>query len=289
MSIGISAGQVAIMFSLMALGWMAYRLKWIGDDAVKGMTKLLLFIVTPAVIVQAFLRPFDPARLQTMGLVFALDVGVFAVTIGLSAVVFSRRFIPDAARRTTLKFGTTYSNAGFLGIPLAQALLGRMTRHDIPLRETEFATYSFDVLIDQGGYFELKRHRMMTQTAQSLTARLGYAIPRRIEAAGMKDVYCRAMDAAQEAYEDLAAVQPQAAGYLVPNGFNRRVLLGCNWRSLDHFVSLRAAPNAHFSMRRLAQRMAEQARAATPLLGSFLRVPPEETWQQIEHNHFVRC
>ncbi len=124
MSIGISAGQVAIMFSLMALGWMAYRLKWIGDDAVKGMTKLLLFIVTPAVIVQAFLRPFDPARLQTIGLVFALDVGVFAVTIGLSAVVFSRRFIPDAARRTTLKFGTTYSNAGFLGIPLAQALLG---------------------------------------------------------------------------------------------------------------------------------------------------------------------
>lgn len=172
---------------------------------------------------------------------------------------------------------------------LAQALLGRLTRHDIPLRETEFATYTFDVQIDQGGYFELKRHRMMTQTPQALTARLGYAVPRRIEAAGMKDVYCRAMDAAQAAYEELAAAQPQAAAYVVPNGFNRRVLLGCNWRSLDHFVSLRGAPNAHFSMRRLAQRMAEQVRAATPLLGSFLRVPPEETWQQIEHSYFIRC
>lgn len=172
---------------------------------------------------------------------------------------------------------------------LAQALLGGMQRHDVSLRETEFATYTFDVLIDQGGYFELKRHRMMTQSAQPLTTRLGYAIPRRIEAAGMKDVYCRAMDAAQQAYEDLAAVHPQAASYLTPNGFNRRVLLGCNWRSLDHFVSLRAAPNAHFSMRRLAQRMAEQARAATPLLGSFLRVPAGETWQQIEHNYFARC
>ena len=124
MSIGISAGQVAIMFLLMALGWMAYRLRWIGDDAVKGMTKLLLFIVTPAVIVQAFVRPFDPARLQTIGLVFALDVAVFALVIGLSAVVFSRRLVPDPGRRTALRFGTTYSNCGFLGIPLAQALLG---------------------------------------------------------------------------------------------------------------------------------------------------------------------
>jgi thymidylate synthase ThyX len=130
---------------------------------------------------------------------------------------------------------------------------------------------------------------MMTQTAQILTTNLGYAIPRRIEAAGMKETYCRAMDAAQAAYEELAAHQPQAASYLVPNGFNRRVLLGCHWRALDHFVSLRAAPNAHFSMRRLAQRMGEQARQATPLLGAFLRVPEGETWQQIEQNYFTRC
>lgn len=124
MSFGISAGQVAIMFLLMGLGWMAYRLKWIQDDAVKGMTKLLLFLVTPAVIVQAFMRPFDPARLHTIGLVFALDVAVFALAIGLSAVFFTKRFIPDLGRRTALRFGTTYSNGGFLGIPLAQALLG---------------------------------------------------------------------------------------------------------------------------------------------------------------------
>lgn len=124
MSFGISAGQVAIMFLLMALGWLAYRLKWIGNDAVKGMTKLLLFIVTPAVIVQAFLRPFDPDRLRTIGLVFALDVAVFTITIGLAAVFFARRFVPDDGRRTALRFGTVYSNAGFLGIPLAQALLG---------------------------------------------------------------------------------------------------------------------------------------------------------------------
>ncbi len=163
-----------------------------------------------------------------------------------------------------------------------------MTRHDIPLRETEYGLYTFDVTLDQGAYFELKRHRMMTQSPQHLTARLGYAIPRRMAAAGVEDIYCKAMETARQAYERLVEVYPQAASYCVPNGFNRRVLLSCNFRSADHFIALRSAPNAHFSMRRLALRMAEQIRAASPLLGSYLRLSSEETWQEVERQNFTQ-
>lgn len=124
MSFGVSVGQVALMFLLMSLGFLAYRLRWVTDEAVSGMTKVVMYFVTPAVIVSAFQRPFDPSRLRTIGLVFGLDLVVFALTIGLAALIFSRRFIPDDLRRTVLRFGTTYTNAGFLGIPLAQALLG---------------------------------------------------------------------------------------------------------------------------------------------------------------------
>lgn len=124
MSFGISAGQVGVMFLLMALGFLVFRLRWIGDEAVAGITKLVVYFVTPAVIVEAFQRPFDATRLQTMGLVFGLDIVVFSLTAAFAALVFSRRLIPDAGRRTVLQFGTTYSNCGFLGIPLAQALLG---------------------------------------------------------------------------------------------------------------------------------------------------------------------
>jgi predicted permease len=124
MSFGISAGQVAVMFILMALGFLAFRLRWVADEAVSGMTKLVIFFVTPAVIITAFQRPFDPAKLQTIGLVFGLDLLVFSLTIGIAGLIFSRRFVPDDLHRTVLRFGTTYPNAGFLGIPLAQALLG---------------------------------------------------------------------------------------------------------------------------------------------------------------------
>ncbi len=170
---------------------------------------------------------------------------------------------------------------------LAQELLGRLGPHDIPLRELEHAHFTFDVILDQGGYFELKRHRMMTQTPQALTTRLGYAVPKGIVRAGMEGAYHQAMQQAARAYEVLAAFNPHAASYIVPNGYNRRVLLEFNLRSAFHFVSLRAAPNAHFSMRRLAQRVAAEIRQAAPLLGSYLRVPEEESWQSIERDYFA--
>jgi len=170
---------------------------------------------------------------------------------------------------------------------LASLLLAERAQHDIPLRELEFASYTFDLILDQGAYFELKRHRMMTQTPQPLTARLGYALPRQMTTAGFEQRYRKAMQAAQNCYEEIAAFNPHAASYIVPNAFNRRVLLGCNWRSLDHFISLRSAPNAHFSLRRVAQRMAAETRSATPLLGSYLRPNPVETWQRIETDYFA--
>lgn len=169
---------------------------------------------------------------------------------------------------------------------IARMLLANRGQYDIPPRELEYAAYTFDLILDQGAYFELKRHRMMTQTAQPLSPQLGYALPRQMVAAGMEAPFRQAMQAARECYEEIAAFSPQAASYVVPNACNRRVLLSCNWRSLDHFIALRSAPNAHFSLRRVAQRMAVETRAVTPLLGGYLRPNPDETWQGIENEFF---
>jgi thymidylate synthase ThyX len=122
---------------------------------------------------------------------------------------------------------------------------------------------------------------MMTQTPQSLTTRLGYAIPRQIVEAGLEIPYRSAMDTAAKTYEKLAAWNPHVASYIVPNGFNRRVLFTMNLREAFAFCQLRSASNAHFSMRRVAQRVAEEIQRVHPLLAKYLRLP-EETWQEIE-------
>ncbi|MCJ7569167.1 MAG: FAD-dependent thymidylate synthase [Anaerolineales bacterium] len=171
---------------------------------------------------------------------------------------------------------------------LAEALLGRLDRFDAPLRELEHAYYTFDATLDQGAYFELKRHRMMTQTPQRLSADLGYAVPRLIVEAGFEAPYRRAMKQAAEAFGQLKAWNPHVAAYLVPNGFNRRVLMTLNLREVYHFCELRSENNAHFSIRRIALRMAEMIREVHPLVGAYLRLPQGVDWREIEDAHFTQ-
>jgi thymidylate synthase ThyX len=170
---------------------------------------------------------------------------------------------------------------------LAARLLGSRKKYDIPLRELEYAHYTVDLILDQGGYFELKRHRMMTQTPQPLSTGLGYTLPRAMRESGMETPYRKAMNAAHAAFTRLAAELPHAASYVVPNGYNRRVLLEMNLRSAMHLVALRGAPTAHFSMRRAAQRIGAEIRAASPLLGQYIGMDTGETWQSIEREHFA--
>ncbi len=157
---------------------------------------------------------------------------------------------------------------------------------DVPLRELEYAHYDFELVMDQGAYFEFKRHRMMTQTPQALSISLGYALPKKFVLAGMQDAFTQAMQRVQDTYAQLYAWNPHLASYVVPNAFNRRVLITANLRTLFHFISLRAAPNAHFAIRRIAHLMREEVQRVSPILGSYLFQPDNETWQDIETCHF---
>jgi len=171
---------------------------------------------------------------------------------------------------------------------LAESLLGRLGRYDVPLREMEYCTYTFDLVMDQGAYAEFKRHRMMTQTPQRLTTRLGYATPLLFEEAGFRSQYEAAMDAAAGLYEKLHDFNPVVAQYVVPNGFDRRVLAQFNLREAYAFCQLRSAANAHFSIRRVAQRMYEEMANVHPLLTKYMKLP-EETWQGVEEGYFTKA
>lgn len=170
---------------------------------------------------------------------------------------------------------------------LAETLLGKLGKYDVPLRELEYSTYTFDLVMDQGAYAEFKRHRMMTQTPQRLTTRLGYTTPLLVTEAGFGSQYEAAMAAAEQMYEKLHAFHPDVAQYIVPNGFNRRVLAQFNLREAFAFCQLRTAANAHFSIRRVAQKIYEDISKVHPLLSQYMKLR-EETWQSVEENYFSK-
>ena len=171
---------------------------------------------------------------------------------------------------------------------LAESLMADRGTFDQPLREFEYAQMTFEVVMDQGAYFEFKRHRMMTQTVQKLSPTDGFAIPKAISQAGWEANYVSAMDQAAEIYDRIADINPDAASYIIPNGFNRRVLFTLNLREFYNFCRLRSAENAHFSIRRISQRMAETIEGIYPILGKYLDRPRNESWQDIEREYFQK-
>lgn len=170
---------------------------------------------------------------------------------------------------------------------LADTLLKRLSRYDTPLRELEYSAYTFDIVMDQGAYAEFKRHRMMTQTPQRLTTRLGYTIPLLVTEAGFGSKYEAAMESAIKMYEKLVEFDPNVAQYIVPNGFNRHVLAQFNLREAFAFCQLRTAANAHFSIRRVAQKIYEEMARVHPLLTKYMKLH-DETWQGVEENYFSK-
>jgi thymidylate synthase ThyX len=173
-------------------------------------------------------------------------------------------------------------------VALIQAALQERGDFDAPLRELEHTTCTFDCVMDQGAYFDVKRHRIMTQTPQPLGIHLGYAVPQAFVDAGFADRYRRTMEAAAAVYRTLAEQYPHEAAYVVPNAFNRRVLLTMNLRELFHFTQLRGGPNGHFAYRRLAMKVYEIARQIYPAFAPFMRCDKYPSAAAIEREFFAR-
>ena len=200
----------------------------------------------------------------------------------LAAVLY--RFSPDRNFESCLSYVSSLSKQQLLY--LAEELMAERGSFDQPLREFEYAQMTFEVVMDQGAYFEFKRHRMMTQTVKILSTSDGFAIPKAIAEAGFGEEYTASMHKAAEMYEQIAEHNLDAASYIVPNGFNRRVLFTMNLREFYNFCRLRSAENAHFSIRRISQRMAEKIEEIYPILARYLDRPKNETWQSIEESYF---
>ena len=121
-SLGLVSKQVGILFALMVVGFLCNRRKLLNAVAIKGITELLVLIVTPCVIVHSFIQQkFAASLLGDLG--WALAVSVFAHVVG-AAIAFLCLHDRNENRAGVLRFAVIFSNAGFMGIPLEYALLG---------------------------------------------------------------------------------------------------------------------------------------------------------------------
>ena len=115
------AEQVVVLFLLIGVGALCAKTGIIKEVAIKSCSDLVLIVVTPCVIIQSFQRPFDAAMLKGLGLACLIALSIHIVTILLAHLLLHD---PVAARERVLRVGAVLSNAGFMSLPLQNALLG---------------------------------------------------------------------------------------------------------------------------------------------------------------------
>lgn len=122
MSLSQLASQIAVIFLLMLLGALARQLGFLSPTTINDLTNLVLYFLSPLVIIKAFLAPFSVTRLKIFCLTLVGVVITYLVTILLAKLAFAK--VKDANLQRIATYGSIYSSNGFMGIPLVQALFG---------------------------------------------------------------------------------------------------------------------------------------------------------------------
>lgn len=113
--------QVLIIFILIAIGFICGKTKLIKENGAQCITSVVLYVVTPCLLIEAFQREFDPSMLLNLAIVAAASLGVHLISVIIANLLIHDK---DKARQTVLRFSVVFSNCGFMCLPLEQALLG---------------------------------------------------------------------------------------------------------------------------------------------------------------------
>lgn len=116
-----TAQNVLVLFILIAVGVATEKAHILNDNAVKCCANLVLYLATPCVIIKACARPFNRDMLVGFLIMAAAAIGIHLILIAVAHLCFRD---PDEGRRRVLRFSTVFSNAGYMGLPLQQAILG---------------------------------------------------------------------------------------------------------------------------------------------------------------------
>lgn len=112
--------KIIEMFMILLVGVIIYKGKVIDDVSTKHLSNVLLLLVSPLLIVQSYQIDFNKKLLY--GLLWALLASF--LTFLLMIIVSEFLFHGDKNRSSVEKIAVSYSNSGFIGIPLISGVLG---------------------------------------------------------------------------------------------------------------------------------------------------------------------
>lgn len=109
--------QICCMFLYMLAGIYLYKKKYITKQGSKELGAMLLRIVIPCVIIKSYMTTYSIQKAEELCIAFVLSLLSLVLAMIVSYIIYGKRYGIE-------NFSASFSNAGFIGIPLAQAVYG---------------------------------------------------------------------------------------------------------------------------------------------------------------------
>lgn len=123
MSISVVLQQMVIIFILIGIGMVLFRRGLLSEEGSKQISGLIINVTNPALLICSALEDGPKASLRDLGIALAAYAAVFAILIAAGFLLPYLLRVPKNLHYA-YQMLTVFGNVGFIGIPLASAVLG---------------------------------------------------------------------------------------------------------------------------------------------------------------------
>jgi malate permease and related proteins len=169
MTLSPSLVQTFVLFILMAVGFGAGKSRILDEAGAKGISRLLVNFVLPALIIGSMQRPFTTALRDTAFTILGISFLAYALAFPL-AWLFVKAIGAKGAERGAHAFGAIFSNCAFMGYPVIEAILGKdaifaASIANIPFQLLAFSVGPYMLAKSAGGSLKLGVNSFITPAA----------------------------------------------------------------------------------------------------------------------------
>ena len=124
MDINIIITQMTVLFIIMALGYLVFKLKIVDEDFTKKFSSLVINLTMPAMVLSSVLELTERQNIFDVLLALGIAFATFFVVLPLAGLILVKIFRIKRSSSGLYIFMTAYSNVGFMGFPVIEALSG---------------------------------------------------------------------------------------------------------------------------------------------------------------------
>jgi malate permease and related proteins len=136
--------SILTLFILIAIGYIAYRTGVITRFGVTGLSSLLVNITLPCLIIESMQVPVTPDRVHEIAIIFMIELVVYGISF-IAAFLVPYLLSGSQFETGVFRFMLIFSNLGFMGYPVCQALFGHESLFYVTLINIPFGLLVFTV------------------------------------------------------------------------------------------------------------------------------------------------